>query len=168
MDLHQYPQPLLQIAAASNLQPHVLLPALERQNNPHTDNEATCLVKSASCGDSCTTDDTCRFWVGRPRELAVMYRQARDEGSPHARDILKALIMSCERFDEFWMLYWRLVVKDDEMALLAMRKFLPQFTTPDQVGILGALWRCYGEKHPTAGDLILQRILELSFKKYAN
>jgi len=100
-------------------------------------------------------------WPTRPRELAVLYRQARDDGQVRAQHLLFALIQSCEKFDEFWIFYWRLVVKDEAMVLCALGKFLPQFT-PDRVNILSALMRCYGVKHAIAGILIQQRIRELT------
>lgn len=151
MDLHQsLPQNLLQIFAA---------PALQQRLKESLQRISSQQGEPASCCPECQLD-TNPSWPTRPRELAVMYRQARDEGDENARQYLLALVVQCQNFDEFWIQYWRLVVKDDEVALFAVRKFLPQFKT-SQVRILCAFWRCYGEKHPAAGDLILQRIIEL-------
>ncbi len=155
MNLHQtLPDTLLQITAASNLQPKVK-ESLTRLTRPDTVSEHHTII---------TIDPS---WPVRPRELADAYRHARDDGDPDARRFLFALVARCERFEELWILYWRLVAKDNEVALYAVRKFLPQFR-PEQIGILGAFWRCYGEDHPQAGDLILQRILELSYRKITN
>lgn len=150
MDLHQsLPQNLLQIFAASTLQQKVResLQRISLQGEP-----ASCDLEYQLEIDP--------SWPTRPRELAVMYRQARDEGDPEARRYLLALVAQCQNFDEFWIQYWRLVVKDDGVALFAVKKFLPQFKT-NQVRILCAFWRCYGENHSEAGDLILRRIIEL-------